>query len=439
MIEVIQSMRERLLQTNSPSLNHSGVSGERLTSRLIEIAKIGLTVEGGSHRLGYSSEEAQAKGLVKKWINEMGLEVRMDGAGNIIGRLEGKKGLPAIACGSHIDSVPNGGHFDGVLGVLAALEVLEAWKYIGFQPTVPVEVIVFADEEGTRFNTGYIGSSAMTGKAEWNFLSRLTDQEDYRFADIARVAGITQESFTNAARSADELSAYIEVHIEQGTQLERNEQPVGIVTGIAGSSNLELKFIGMAAHAGNTPMKGRRDALVAASHFISTLPELALSVSDTAVATVGQLHVYPNGSNVVPGEVRLSVDLRDIYSNSIQRLMEKVKSRATDIERLFNVQVEWTDTLQIAPTLMDQTLIELQEKTIKKNGMIPVHLPSGAGHDAMVMGRHIPTAMFFTRSLGGISHHPAEWSDLSDCMQTVHVLKGFLERLSSDLAERGNI
>lgn len=439
MSEVIQSMRDRLLQTNSSSLNHSGISGERLTGRLIEIAKIGMTAEGGSHRLGYSSEESQAKDLVKNWMMELGLEVKRDGAGNVIGRLEGEKDLPAIACGSHLDSVPNGGHFDGVLGVLAALEVLEAWKYVGFQPAVPIEVIVFADEEGTRFNTGYIGSSAMMGEAEWTFLSRLSDQEDHEFADIAKAAGITQKSFTDAARSADELSAYIEVHIEQGTQLEKHEQPVGIVTGIAGSSNLELKFKGMAAHAGNTPMKDRRDALVAASHFISALPEIAWFVSDTAVATVGQLHVYPNGSNVVPGEVRLSVDLRDIYSDSLQQLIEKVKSLTTDVERLFKVQVDWTDTLQIAPTLMDKTLIELQEKTIRKHGMKPVHLPSGAGHDAMVMGHHIPTAMFFTRSLEGISHNPAEWSDLSDCMQTVHVLKEFLERLSSELAVRRGV
>ncbi|CAM3229430.1 M20 family metallo-hydrolase [Filibacter tadaridae] len=428
------AMEQRLLGEYDLHLDHSGVQGKRLASRLREIAQVGFTAEMGSCRLGYSDEEKQAKDLVKQWMRDSGLEVRQDDAGNVIGRLAGKQdNLPAILSGSHVDSVPNGGHFDGVLGVLTALEVVEAWKETNYQPSRPVEVVIFSDEEGSRFNAGLTGSKAMMGDVGLSDLKSLIDHEGVPFEEVVRKNGLSANSFMDAARDTKEIAAFVEVHIEQGKQLEKNNEPVGIVTGITGLNGLEFSFKGKAGHAGNTPMDDRQDAMVAASEFILNVSFLPKKVSSTAVATVGRLHVFPNGTNVIPGEVKLSVDIRDIHRETLDELVKLIIDEAKRISTVHKVDAVWEETSLADPVLVQDFMQVLQADSLKENQIHPIYIPSGAGHDAMIVGRHVPIAMFFIRSKDGISHNPVEWTSLNDCVTGVHVLKKFLEKLQHSI------
>ncbi|KAB7707173.1 hydantoinase/carbamoylase family amidase [Bacillus aerolatus] len=424
-----QEVYTRLIENyNESGLSRSGVSGKRLASRISDISEIGRTEEGGSHRIGFSKEEKQAKQLVMKWMTEAGLEVKEDGAGNVFGRLEGRdKQLSALLSGSHADTVPNGGHFDGILGVLVALEVAEAWKETGYIPEYPYEVVIFSDEEGARFNDGFTGSRSMTGIVDMEKQKKLIDYEGNSFEKVLNQVDLTSEQFFSAKRDLKEIEAFIEVHIEQGILLEKSDIPVGIVSGIAGPSWLEITYRGTAGHAGNTPMNHRNDALVAAGELVCHIPSLPMKVSSTAVATVGKMEVKPNGINVIPGEVTLFVDIRDIYEHTRDELIKLVINAAEDISKKHKIESEYNEVLKIEPVPIKEKMMEKLKRSIEAKGIEPFFLPSGAGHDSMILGRFIPTAMLFVQSKDGISHNPLEWSSLNDCVHSVHVLKHFLE------------
>ncbi|MFD1359871.1 Zn-dependent hydrolase [Fictibacillus halophilus] len=426
------SIEETLLKSYDRKLNHSGVSGERLARRLGQLSKIGSTKERGSLRIGFSKEERQAKELVKSWMLEAGLKVREDGAGNIFGKLDGREEKNfSVLSGSHVDSVPNGGHFDGPLGVLASLEVVEAWKNTNYIPKCSYEVVIFSDEEGSRFNGGLRGSRAVCGELDMEEEKQKKDLYGASFQEVIESDGLTLEGFHDARRDVNEIKAFVEVHIEQGTTLEKENVPVGIVTGIAGPSWLKINFIGKAGHAGNTPMNARADALAAASEFVGEVSRMPERVSRTAVATVGKLHVYPNGVNVIPGKVELYVDIRDIQQKTLDLLTEEVSKKAMEIGKKHNVSVEYQQTLNVAPVPIEKDMQMKLIEAVEANGIKPILLPSGAGHDAMVLGRHVPSAMIFVRSKDGISHNPNEWTTLDDCIQSVHVLKNMVETLVS--------
>lgn len=420
---------EDLMKDYDSTLSHSGVSGERLARRLYELSHIGFTQVGGVKRPGFSEEEKLAKALVKKWMYEAGLEVTEDGAGNVRGRLQGNNSkAKAIASGSHVDSVPNGGNFDGPLGVLSALEVVESWKDTGYTPEKPYEVMIFTDEEGSRFNSGLSGSRAMAGEISEDEMLRLRDFNGAGLEQVLKDYGSSLEDFKGAKRDITELELFVEVHIEQGKKLERDNQPVGIVSGIAGLAWLEAEFIGEAGHAGNTPMVGRRDPLVAAAEFIQKVSEFPEQVSDTAVATVGKLEVLPNGANVIPERVALNVDIRDIEEPTRDQLLELITEEAKRIAEGRGIQLNLQQNTRIQPIPIAENLKGKLADSLKKFGITPTYIPSGAGHDAMVLGRHIPVAMLFVRSKEGISHNPKEWSSLNDCVTAVHVLKDFIEK-----------
>ncbi|TMN23919.1 M20 family metallo-hydrolase [Lentibacillus cibarius] len=410
--------------------NTDGISGERLAERFDALSEIGLTEDNGSNRPGFSKEEKAAKELIATWMREAGLDVSEDGAGNIFGRMAGKQDdLPAVVSGSHVDSVPNGGHFDGVLGVLAALEVAQAWKQTGYQPEKPYEVAVFTDEEGARFNGGLLGSEAVAGKGDVQEKLKLIDQDGMTFTEVLADVGLTVDGYTAAERDADEIEMLVEVHIEQGKRLEQQNLPCGIVTGIAGPCWMEFTFTGEAGHAGNTPMTDRKDALAAAGAFAAEVPKLPKTVSDSAVATIGKLDVHPNGVNVIPGSVTLYVDIRDIYAETRDALVDKVLDLAEQTAASHQIKVEHVEKMRVAPVPIDEEKQELLAASFREKNIEPYRLPSGAGHDAMIIGDKWPVAMLFTRSKDGISHNPDEWSELNDCVQTVHVLKDFLEKV----------
>ena len=429
----MQSFYEKLIKDYDLNLNHSGVSGERLAKRLYELSKIGSMESGGVTRPGYSNEEKKAKELVIGWMKEAGLSVRTDGAGNVFGRMEGRTSGSAIGSGSHVDSVPNGGNFDGPLGVLAALEVVQAWKAEGFVPNKPYEVAIFSDEEGSRFKVGLTGSRAYMGQVTREELENFRDQDGKTFEEVIGEYGSSVDAYLGANKEKTEIEAFVEVHIEQGKILERDGQPVGIVSGIAGPAWVKVSFIGEAGHAGNTPMIGRKDAVVAAGMFVQTIETLPKQVSNTAVATVGKMDIQPNGVNVIAQQVDMIVDIRDIHEDSRDRLVSLIIDAANKISTERQIEVKININSKIMPIPISEDLQERLRGALNKYDIEPIRIPSGAGHDSMILGTEIPVAMIFVRSKDGISHNPREWTDLNDCVKAVHVLKAFLE----DLGEKG--
>ncbi len=426
-----QKFYQRLMGDYDSSLSEAGIKGERLAKRLAMLSEIGLTTEGGSSRMGFSKEERAAKELVKTWMKEAGLDVREDGAGNVFGRVQGRdKGEPTIMSGSHVDTVPNGGHFDGTLGVLTALEVVEAWKETGYQPKKSYEVAIFTDEEGSRFDGGFSGSAAMVGDLNREEQIKLIDVYGNSFQQVLEDDGLTVDGYFASERNKGEVVTFVEVHIEQGKQLEKRDLPVGVVTGIAGPCWLEVAFYGAAGHAGNTPMNDRSDALIAASQFIQQVERLPRETSPTAVATVGKMQVHPNGINVIPGKVTLTVDIRDIHKETRDLLIDKIIQLGNAVADERAIQVDYHENIRIKPVPISFAMQGKVMKAVEEEAFSAYLLPSGAGHDAMIIGRHLPVAMLFVRSIDGISHNPKEWTALNDCVVAAKVLKNLIEDLT---------
>ncbi len=421
-------LEQTLLLEYDVNWSKNGVSGERVARRLGALSKIGLTAQKGVSRIGFSPLEQEAKELVMEWMKEAGMTVAQDGAGNVVGRISGQtEDVASIASGSHVDSVPEGGHFDGPLGVIAALEVAEAWKEQGIIPIKPYEVYIFTDEEGTRFNGGLTGSRAMTGQIDMNAQILLKDSDGLTFEEVLATTGKTIESFSQAKREHLGIERFIEVHIEQGKKLEHANLPVGIVNGIAGPSWTEICFEGKAGHAGNTPMDDRQDALTAAAELFLYIEKAPSLVSSTGVATVGKVHVEPNGANVIPGKVTFITDIRDIEEQSRNQIVCNIVNKAEEIAKSRNLNVIITEKMRTPPVPIGEEMIGLLNRVFDELNIDKQYLVSGAGHDAMMLGAHIPVAMIFARSKDGVSHNPAEWTTLTDCTISAHVLKQAIE------------
>lgn len=419
-------MLDRLLNDYNQELNYDGIDGERLAQRLYELSQIGPLPTGGVNRRGFSKEEKEAKSLVTSWMTKAGLKVETDGVGNIFGRFVGKDNSQSVASGSHLDTVPAGGNFDGVLGVLAALELVEAWRTQDFTPEKSFEVVIFSDEEGARFSSGVFGSRAYMGLLTEEVMTNVRDSEGLNLEEVLEQYGSNLNDFKNIKQR--DWTFFAETHIEQGKLLEKHDLPVGIVSGIAGQSWLEIEFKGLAGHAGNTPMNDRQDALVAAGRFVSEIETLPSTVSDTAVATVGKLSVSPNGANVIPESVKLIVDIRDIHEDTREILIDKIRNHAKQIADERGIEVVVERTSSVKPIPIDTVYKEELKEILRDMKIEPLELPSGAGHDSMNIGLEIPVAMIFARSVDGISHNPKEWTSLNDCVTAIHVLKQFIEK-----------
>ncbi|WP_031546514.1 Zn-dependent hydrolase [Salinicoccus luteus] len=402
-------------------------SSRRLHARILEISEIGRTENQGSKRMGYSEDELAAKDRVADWMEEIGMSVRTDGAGNVFGRYEGQDDSRVFMAGSHIDSVPDGGHFDGAAGVITALEIATLWHEAGYTPKYSYEVVIFSDEEGSRFGSGLTGSRAFMGMLTGEEINKYRDPDGQTIDDVLGNIGSDRKAFLAAEGLDYNIEIYAEVHIEQAKQLEQKDLPIGIVSGIAGATRTNITFRGEAGHAGSTPMTERRDALVKASEFISTLPEVAKGISQEAVATVGKMDVKPGGVNVIPGEVNLVVDARDIDTDNQARLIEAVAEHAEETVKDSPIGVEVDLTTRVLPIPINPEVISKMEASFKRQDLLPVHLPSGAGHDAMSIGTKFPITMLFVRSIKGISHNPEEFTHIEDLSRSVQVLKDFFE------------
>ena len=426
---MIEKLENRLLNTYKQTLSTQGVNGSRLAKRLGELSEIGQLPSGGVSRYGYGEKEQAAHDLAKLWLEEAGAEVEIDAAGNTIGHIKGQSSAKTFASGSHLDTVPNGGNFDGTAGVLIAIEVAQAWKAMDYTPPFNYDIIIFREEEGSQFNMGVLGSSAFMGLLKKAAFSDLkATNTGLSFSSTLEHNHLSVASFFDAKKHRN-YELYIEAHIEQGKVLENAEQAVGVVSGIAGLADLNFTFTGISDHAGNTPMDDRFDPLVTAGRFVYELSLLPETISDSAVATVGKMNVYPNGANVIAEKVDVTVDVRDVDLKDRQALEHKIIDCATTLAKENKISVDYTKTTDVQPVTMDEELQTDLKQIIKEvTQKETLTLPSGAGHDAMNLAKESPVAMVFIKSHKGISHHPAEWSDLSDIVTGVHVVKQFLEK-----------
>lgn len=394
---------------------------ERLWRRLEELSEIGKSEAGGVTRLSFSDEERAAKDMVAGWMREAGMSVREDAAGNLFGRREGREpGAPAVLVGSHVDSVPSGGNFDGPLGVLAGIEVAQTLEERGEATEKAVEVVAFTDEEGTRFSFGMIGSRALAGRLRPEDLAT-RDKDGVSIAEAMRAYGLDPGRISEAARTDGSPAAYVELHIEQGKVLEAEDLPVGVVTGIAAPVWLRLVFMGEAGHAGTTPMGGRRDALAAAAEVVGAVEQEA-AATGTSVGTVGRISAEPGGVNVIPGRVEVSLDLRDISEDVRDGVEARVLERARELCARRGVGLEVEELQRMKPAPCSEEVRSAAVKACEEVGVRPFALQSGAGHDGMLVASLCPMGMVFVRSKDGISHNPAEWSSKEDCALGAEVL-----------------
>jgi N-carbamoyl-L-amino-acid hydrolase len=381
----------------------------------------GGTFADGVSRVAYSDADVAGRRYVMDLMRAAKLEPRIDPAGNIFARRAGTDAsLPPILFGSHIDSVPNGGNFDGDLGSLAAIAVVEACDRANLRTRHPLEVVVWSAEEGVAFGRGLAASRIVAGDvkpadmdAVWNGLRR---------GDAVRKIGGDPARIMEAVRSKGAHHAYFELHIEQGGTLERGKIPVGVVEGIVSIERYTATITGFANHAGTTPMAERQDALVAASHLTLAVREAVTSVLGRQVGTVGQIEVVPNAPNVIPGSVRMTIELRDLSTEKLGGIIATIRERAKQIALTTKTQIEIADLSRNPPALAAPEIQRVIERASASLGLGTVRLPSGAGHDAQMMAQLGPMGMIFVPSVAGISHSPKELTRWPDCANGANVL-----------------
>jgi N-carbamoyl-L-amino-acid hydrolase len=411
------------------------VNAARLRSRLEELSVFGRPASGtfadGVSRFAYSDADVAGRAYVIKLMEGAGLKPRIDAAGNIIGRRGGARdSLPPVLFGSHIDSVPNGGNFDGDLGTLGAIEVVETLNQAGIVTRRPLEVVVWQNEEGFAFNNGLVGSRAAAGHLDTGELDAVWNGT--KKSDAIRKIGGVPERIAEAVRKPGSIACYLELHIEQGGVLEKESLDIGVVEGIVAIDRYDVEIRGFANHAGTTPMAERHDALVAASHVTLAVDELVRGEPGAQVGTVGQLTVSPNVPNIVPGSVRLVVELRDLSAQKIVRIAEKLRGRVREIASLTKTEIDMRAAAHHDAALADPEMQRTIEAACAKLGLKSRRLPSGAGHDAQMMALLGPMGMIFVPSVGGISHSPKEFSKWEDCARGADVLMlAVLERAAA--------
>jgi allantoate deiminase len=369
----------------------------------------------------------RADELVGGWMRDAGMHVRRDAIGNLIGRYEGR-GNRTLVLGSHLDTVRDAGKYDGPLGVLVALACVEGLHDRDERLPFAIELVGFADEEGLRFGTTYLGSSVFAGRFDPRLLT-LQDTDGISLAEAVRSLGGDPSALADAGRERGDLIGYCEVHIEQGPVLERLGLPVGVVSAIAGQSRIAVELVGQAGHAGTVPMEGRRDALCAAAQLVLAVEDAARD-ADGMVGTVGQLAPNPGASNVIPGSVELTVDLRHQDDRIRERVCRELRERALRIGAERGIEVRWQLRQEAPAAPTDPRLTALLGRAVEDTGVRVEQLPSGAGHDAAEMAAVVPIAMLFVRCRGGISHNPAESVQAGDVRVAIEVLDRFLRQLA---------
>lgn len=388
--------------------------------------------ERGFSRLVFGEAEWGAVEYVTGLMREAGLAVRTDAFGNVIGRLEGREpGAPVVATGSHVDTVPEGGNFDGVVGVIAGLGALMRLKARGLLRR-PVEVMVFRGEESARFSIHTMGSKVMAGIASVEAWRKLQDHGGATLAQALATRGLDLERIPEAVRRPEEFKAFVEVHIEQGPVLEEAGIPIGVVEAIAGPVRLKINVEGTASHSGTTPMGKRRDALVSAAQVVLAVQdEAAKRAERRIVGTVGVMKVHPGAMNVVPGRVEMWVDIRGIDAEDIAATARAVREAAARIADREGTRIQLETLSTDTPVPMDSDVIRTIEAACRRAGVAYRRMPSGAGHDAMNMAKLAPAGMIFIPCRRGVSHNPDEYAAPEDILTGIDVLTETLAALAS--------
>ncbi|WP_419956359.1 Zn-dependent hydrolase [Neobacillus niacini] len=400
----------------------------RVESHIDTLSTFTATPGKGTTRLTYSPEDLQARRYIKKKMEEYGLTVREDGFGNIFGKLEGTlKDAPSVLVGSHFDSVPNGGSYDGPAGVVAGLEVAALFAENKLTPKYPLEVIALVEEEGSRFGGGLMGSRGMVGLLDEEGFNSLKDKDGIYAVDAMKKIGL--DPSLPKKRDPKTMKAYLELHIEQGPILEEKGIPIGVVEAIVGLTQLEVTVKGQAGHAGTTPMDRRADALVTAAKMIAQFPELAAAEGEGTVVTTGRLNVFPNGANVIPDRTVFTVDIRSGKEENVLNVIQKVKDIAGFYSKQ-GIEVSVEQLLYIQPKEMNKDIVTLLKRKTSELGIPKCSINSGAGHDAMVFSDFTNVGMLFIPSKNGLSHCPEEWSDSRDIANAVQVLYEAAKKLT---------
>jgi len=409
--------RDGSIHPEMSSITVPSINGSRLIDRLLTLAEIGAIPDGGCCRLALTDEDGIGRDLVVAWMRELDLEVRIDAVGNVIGTWNVGAGAPVMT-GSHIDTVRTGGKYDGNLGVLAGLEVIQTLQEANLLPSRPFAVGFFTNEEGARFAPDMLGSLVYVGG--------LTTEEalDTLAIDGARLGDELQRiGYAGAAPCPGPAPhAFVELHIEQGPLLEANQVRIGAVTGVQGISWRELTIVGQSNHAGTTPMNLRHDPAYVVGAVTVFLRQLAYRYGGDQVCTVGKVDLTPNLVNVVPGRATMTIDVRNTDEKTLQRAEAEIEQFLNTIAAQEGVSIEWRTLARFEPVVFDDHVVEIIERLAVERSLTVQRMPSGAGHDAQMFARVCPTGMIFVPSERGISHNPAEHTDHADLIEGTNLL-----------------
>lgn len=400
-------------------LKNIRVNGDRLRGTLEEMAQIGATTGGGVQRLTLSDEDKRARDLFAGWLKELNLEVQVDEMGNIFGKRAGKNtDLAPVMSGSHIDSQPKGGRFDGILGVMGPLEVMRTLQENSIETERPIVIVDWTNEEGTRFSPAMVASGVWAGALERDWIYDRVDRDGKRFGDELERIGYRG----SAAAQKWPLHAYYEYHIEQGPILEREGKTIGAPKGIVCLHWYDVYLEGEANQVGPTPMEGRHDALCAAAEMILKLNALPNKMGGNLVATVGEIQNYPNSRNIIPDKVHFTVDIRSWDDELGLRAWDDVRADFEEIARRRGCPIRMEETWRVEHSPFDKKLVQRVLNVARDMGYPALHMVSGAGHDASYMNQVAPTAMIFVPSIGGRSHVEVEHTTWEDCEAGANVL-----------------
>ena len=392
-------------------------SPDRMESRILALGKFGANPQGGVSRLAFSDADKQGRAYIISLMKAAGLDVHLDAAANIIGTRTGKnQTLPVIAFGSHIDSVPFGGNYDGDVGVIGAIECIEMMNQAGIKTEHPLEAIVFTDEEG-----GLVGSTALVGLLKETDLEHMSTSGKTIRQGLLELGGDVGK-LSSVVRRKGELLAFLELHIEQGGILYQEKIDIGVVQGIVGIEQWDVTIEGKANHAGTTPMNQRQDAMLAAARLTIAINESVKSMEGAQVGTVGRIKAEPGAPNVIPGKVVMTLELRDLSHEKIMTVFEKIKQHATEIEKESGTHISFQNINSNHPAITDKKIQDLIATASRDLGFTSKSMPSGAGHDTQDLARIAPTGMVFVPSKDGVSHAPGEYTSAQDMANGASVL-----------------
>lgn len=404
------------------------VNGPRLHQWLREMSRFGAREDGGVDRVAFSDADIEGRAYVRSLMEGAGLDVRVDLAGNILGRLEGTiPGLPPLMVGSHLDSVPAGGNYDGPLGTLGALEGVRTLQDAGIRPRHPVDVVIFVNEEGGKTGSRVMAGEFRTQELELESASGFTIEEGIR-----RLGG-DPERLADVRVKPGEVAGFLELHVEQGAVLERGGVQVGVVEGIVGIRRWDAIVHGAANHAGTTPMDQRRDALLGAARLVDAVNRVVNSIQGSQVATVGRIRARPGAPNVIAGEVTLSIEIRALEMDRIQEVMDGIRQEADAIGTENGTPIDLNEFYLSGAAPTDERFRGWVESAADDLGLTHRRMPSGAGHDAQAVAHFAPVGMVFIPSVGGLSHHPEEYSRPEDIEAGANVLLGALLKADAGL------